>query len=273
MSLKIRNQFLEVEISKLGAEIISLKKLDGDIDVVFKKDERVWGYQSPLLFPKIGSVSNKVYSVDGVFYQLANHGFARNKIFDRALHENDKVELVLKADEETLSVYPYLFEFKVIYTLCKNCVNMQVEVINKDDKVLPFEFGYHPAFTTYGKMYFECEKGKMHRFNQLDNMQVELMQSGCIELKQEDFTKENTLIYSEVGNVYHLISDKYKLTFTTSDFDYVALWSKQLEFVCVEPWSHVPDVFLNTTNWIDRNNVFKLEKNASKSFEISILIN
>lgn len=270
MSLKIENDFLIAEINLIGGEITSLIRRCDNLSIVWKKNKEVWGYQTPLLFPKIGSVS---YVWQNKIYQFANHGFVRNTVFECLSHTKDSIALKLSSNFETRKVYPFDFEFILTYKLIKNSVEIKVDVINTGNTILPFEFGYHPAFVTYGMMRFQCTCGKQYRYNGLTKMEVSTMESENIQLQQEIFKKENTLIYSDIGNRYRLFSDYYEVEFEVSDFAYVALWSKNMEFVCVEPWTHIPDVFENTLNWTNRENIYRINPQEKKEFIIKMIVN
>jgi galactose mutarotase-like enzyme len=53
---------------------------------------------------------------------------------------------LLVSDENTKTVYPFDFEFRLKYTLQENQLELQYIVDNSGDKLLWFSVGGHPAF-------------------------------------------------------------------------------------------------------------------------------
>ena len=90
---------LEIETSKKGAELISVK-LNG-----FEKmhdGESFWNRHSPVLFPIVGKLKDGKTSIEGKTYEMGQHGFARDMEFE----EIGEHSYVLKSNEETKKKFP-----------------------------------------------------------------------------------------------------------------------------------------------------------------------
>ncbi len=80
-------------------------------------------------------------------YPMTRHGFARQSEF--IILESDEVHAVysLPNSEHTVHIYPYKFDFQVLYTLIENALRITYKMISHDKKNDLF-FGRrgHPAF-------------------------------------------------------------------------------------------------------------------------------
>lgn len=277
MSIRLENESFLIEISAQGAEIVKWLDKRHNCDIVWKKDSDIWKFQTPLLFPKVGALTNKQYVVNNVAYPITNHGFARNSEFFVEKQTGNKV--VLKLTKNTLSkqMYPFSFELLVSYTLNANSLEMDVTVLNQGNQCMPYEFGYHPAFSISDlektKIVFEKAQFHQYAFSKRKALEITSLNTDTLIFSLEDFYKEDTFIYRDFPEKFSLLTDTYGITFETSDFEYMAFWSKNGSFLCVEPWSNLPDVLENEMNWPDRTNVCSLKPNESKTFHLKIVIN
>lgn len=63
--MKLENDQIEVIVNYHGAELRSLKKKATDQEYLWNADAKYWGRTSPVLFPFVGGVKNKVYRYEG----------------------------------------------------------------------------------------------------------------------------------------------------------------------------------------------------------------
>src|ERR1700712_4666201 len=142
----IENEFLKVEISTKGAQLTSVYVKENKIEHLWQGDANIWPYHAPNLFPVIGGLINDELLVDGQTYHMGRHGFARQSEF--ILLESDELQATysLPNSETTLKVYPYKFDFQVLYTLIENALRVTYKLINHDKKTIYFSVGGHPAF-------------------------------------------------------------------------------------------------------------------------------
>ena len=68
--MKLENNQIEVIVNYHGAELRSLKKKATDQEYLWNADAKYWGRTSPVLFPFVGGVKNKVYRYEGKKYDV-----------------------------------------------------------------------------------------------------------------------------------------------------------------------------------------------------------
>ena len=74
--LVIENENIRATINPLGAELVSLLKLDDNTEYMWDANPEFWGKTSPVLFPIVGGLKNDTYFYGGKEYKLPRHGFA-----------------------------------------------------------------------------------------------------------------------------------------------------------------------------------------------------
>lgn len=219
------------------------------------KDEKIYSGQAtgrcanPVLFPTVGRTKDEILTFDGKQYKMGIHGIVKESKWQILSYDNSKsasVTIYIKSDENTKNSYPFDFEVRLTYSLVGSCVSIYQEYINCSDKVMPFSFGFHPYFCVSD---VENLKFDIEAQNLLD------VSSGDGVLK--DFTKQidYELIYG-IGAIYTGVKDRVSFADTVdntgvilkfdSNFKYIVVWSnKRDKFICVEPWSSIPNS-LNT---------------------------
>ena len=93
--MKLENEDLLVELKLAGAEITRVYSKTTKLDYLWEGDSKYWNRQAPVLFPIVGSLKDKKYVVDGIEYELPQHGFARDGEFEIIEQEKDFVVLEL----------------------------------------------------------------------------------------------------------------------------------------------------------------------------------
>src|SRR5690606_38630462 len=83
---------------------------------------------------------------EGKCWELGQHGFARDTIFQLSAKTNESLTYSTKKSSESLKVYPYRFELCIRYELKENTLSVCYEVRNEDDKNIYFSIGDHPGF-------------------------------------------------------------------------------------------------------------------------------
>lgn len=248
---------IKIKTVKRGAELISIEK-DG-----FERlhdGTKDWNRHSPILFPIVGKLKDNKTIINGKEYEMSQHGFARDMEFEE-IGENS---YCLKYNEETLKKYPFKFELYVSYEINKNSVITKYKIINKDDKMIYFGLGGHPAFNcdyTSGKYRLEFEDIE-------DDLEIYQLENGLVKdlpEKKTRFVKENriylnnktfendAIIIKNVKSrvVYLKTETKTVLAFEFKDFPYLGIWSKPgAHFVCIEPW-------FNTADKVSSNGIFE----------------
>lgn len=274
MSIQLENEFFLITFDLKGAEIIEWFHKKKNTQLVWKKNTEVWKYQTPILFPKIGALKPNSYFVNGKEYCFNSHGFARTSDFTVHHKTQNTITFLLEENEETLKVYPFRFQFFVTYTLNEETLEMKMEVKNPNACPIGFELGYHPAFQiedlAHTKITFAKAKLKRYQFLNQDTMKIHALDTDHLQFTLDDFKKEDTMIYSGMPNTFTLVNDQYRLLFETEAFTYIAFWTKDGSFLCVEPWSNLPDTFIDERNWIDRDTIVRLQPFSAKAFVLKM---
>ncbi|WP_353228951.1 aldose 1-epimerase family protein [Novosphingobium sp.] len=143
--ITIANDRLSARIAPLGAELWSLTDMQGR-EYMTDADPAFWGGHAPLLFPVVGAVADGRICVDGADHDLPRHGFARHSRFDVIEQAGDAVRFRLTDTPETRAAYPYGFALDMAFHLDGWNLHMAASVTNPGTTLLPFSFGYHPAF-------------------------------------------------------------------------------------------------------------------------------
>ncbi len=141
----IRSDALTASINPLGAELWSLADAQGRA-LMTDADPAFWTGRAPILFPIVGALAGDEYRLDGQTYAMARHGFARRSEF--ALVEADEGQAMfrLEASDATRAQYPFAFRLDMGFALDGAILAMTATVSNLGDTLMPFSFGYHPAF-------------------------------------------------------------------------------------------------------------------------------
>ncbi|NBC37711.1 aldose 1-epimerase family protein [Novosphingobium sp. FSY-8] len=143
--LTISSGALTARINPFGAELSSLTDAAG-AEYMTDADPAFWTGRAPVLFPIVGGLAGDRYRLAGADYALAKHGFARRSAFDVVAHDAARAVLRLTDTAETRAAYPFAFALEMAFALEGATLRMAATVRNTGDGVMPFSFGYHPAF-------------------------------------------------------------------------------------------------------------------------------
>ena len=250
----LSNETLRVEVSAHGAELQSIRK--GDVEYLWQGDSRYWGRRSPVLFPIVGSVWEARYRVDGIEYQLGQHGFARDMDFILVCATDTEVRYRLESSDETLAKYPYPFVLEIAYRLHGASIDVIWEVKNPSDKDMYFQIGAHPAF-----FYPDYDSEKSGRgfftFDRTEGIEcIRIKEKGCVDaetkwplempegvlkLEKDTFDAIDTIMVqdSQLKRVNMFKEDGTAWLSLSFDAPVVGIWSppgKVAPFICIEPW-------------------------------------
>ena len=245
---------LRVIISDAGAEIMQIEDILTGRNYLWHGNSAYWGRRSPILFPIVGGLKNKTYKYAGREYPMSQHGFARDREFQMTEHNVDTIWFELKADEESLKVYPFRFRLEIGYRLEGRKITVMWRVANEDKKTMFFSIGGHPAFmcpidgegkqTDYYLLFDNKEPlsyGKLSVNGLLETEGHTLdIGGGCMPITEHMFDEDALVI--EGGQAHQVaLAGPDKKPYLTVKFDapLFGLWSpakKHAPFVCIEPW-------------------------------------
>ena len=272
----LKNQFLTIQINQKGAELTSIFNSESQTEYMWNANPNFWGKSSPVLFPIVGSLKENIYRFDGNEYTLPRHGFARDREFIIEKSDTNSITFLLAYDEKTLKVYPFKFEFRLIYFLENNSLKVTYSVKNIGENKMYFSVGGHPAFaiplaenTEYKDYYLEFNKTETFK-------RWGLTPEGLIETQPFDFlidtnrldlTKElfddDAVVFKNLESTSVIIkSDKtnHQLKFDFEGFPYLGIWAtKGADFVCIEPWCGIADAENHHQELTEKEGVIALD--------------
>ena len=291
----LKNEKIEIKINYHGAELRSIKNLETEKEYLWNADPKFWNRSSPVLFPFVGGVRNKVYRHEGVEYPMNQHGFARDMDFKLVNQSENEVWFSLDSTEETYKAYPFHFQLEIGYRLEANVVVVMWRVKNTNEKEMYFAIGAHPAFFC---PFYEGDRQSEYflHFSKKDGTYPEKIcttvfgQGGCVTIQKAEYVLENGILpitedrfdgdalVIEDSQVQRIaLLDKEKKEYLAVEFDspLVGVWSppkKQAPFVCIEPWYGRCDSEVFTGELKDRDWENKLEADDEFYAEYKIII-
>lgn len=242
--IAIENLNYIVELTVDGAQIQSFKDKMLDIEYMWNGDKTHWPYNSPTLFPIIGSSYDGRYHFNGQTTEMNNHGILRSAQFLMLKNTKDQAVLQFVSNSDTLEKFPFYFKIIITYTLVENKLLVEYEIFNEGVIDMPFNFGLHPAFNvplTKGRK-FEDYKLEFSSPTKLKGSGP-MVNKGLIsevDLDFSQFEKYGTMIYHNVTSPYVSLSDgDHGVRVSTVGFPIFSVWSptpKPAPFICLEPW-------------------------------------
>jgi len=105
----------------------------------------------PTMFPIFSTTclngTNNIH-YNGKQISLLQHGFARlSKLWRCNQVADNKINMYLQANTETLSIFPFQFEFEQQITILDNSLIITQKIFNPSNETLPFVTGLHPFFS------------------------------------------------------------------------------------------------------------------------------
>ena len=273
------NDFLSITVNFKGAELQSIKRDKNEY--IWNGDVEFWGKHSPVLFPIVGSLKNNSYFLENEAYQLSRHGFARDLEFELLESEYNSLLFSLKANDVTLTNFPFEFELKIKYTLLDKKLIVQYEVINNSDKKMPFSIGAHPAFSLpSGFENYSLE------FSDIENPEYYLLKNGLISDQTETLNINDQILsltfktFDNDALVFKTLKSKTITILENSkpyikvdfkNFPNLGIWTVQnANFICIEPWFGYSDTTNSNGEILEKEGIIVLEKNESFKTEFSI---
>lgn len=260
MIVTLENGRLRVELDTLGAQLSSVRDTGGT-EYIWQADPSIWGRHAPNLFPFIGRLKDGRYTLDGAEYAISPHGFARDMEFAVAEREASRASFRLTDSPETREVYPFPFVLTLAYTLEDNRLVKSCTVENPSSRVLLYEFGGHDGYRApleEGETmadYTLCLPG-------LDTLRPYGMDAaglltpgeaafpltgGRVALTPSTYNLDTVIVDSLPLRRASLVdgAGRERVRVDFEDFPYLGLWTPDKPFdtgfVCIEPWSSLPD--------------------------------
>ena len=271
---------ISAKINFLGAELCSLIK-DGK-EYIWEGNPNVWSNQAPILFPVCGGLKNDKFIFDGKEYKLCKHGFAKVEMFKLNDKTEDYVSFVLSNNAKTMEQYPFKFDFYANFYIVDNGLKVEYKVVNKDKKSIYFAVGAHEGYAIdniedYKLVFekgeqlktFEIERGLLSGKSTVDRENVKEIALNYDYFNVDAIILDN--VNSKEVSLVNSISNKgVKVCF--NDFKHLLIWTKpNAKFVCIEPWSAMPDLIDCNNKIEDKPDITELKVGQSKTYKHEII--
>lgn len=256
--MRIQNEYLQVEIAAMGAELMSIYDREHETELLWNGDPNYWKRRSPILFPNVGKTYGNVMHIGGKTYPTSQHGFARDMEFTLESSDETMACFLLVSNEETLKRYPFPFELRICYELQHKGLQVKWLVTNTGNEQMAFTIGGHPAFCFAPG---ETKEDYCLRFPGLtqleyllldpasgtarpDAKQVLPLENGILPLSDELFANDALILDGgQIDEVSLCRKDRTehgmeRVTISCPGFPNFGIWSvKDAGFVCLEPWA------------------------------------
>ncbi|RDI58565.1 aldose 1-epimerase family protein [Microvirga subterranea] len=250
MLLTLSSAGIEALISPLGAELVRLRDEAGR-DLLWNGDPAFWTGRSPLLFPIVGRLKNDRTVINGLEYNLKQHGFARTSPFDIVEVGPDSCQLMLRSSPLTLEQYPFDFELNVTYRADGLKLVIEAAALNVGKRAMPVSFGFHPAFR-WPLPYGGTREAHEIRFERAETQPLPRLIDGLLgpvarrtPVKDrllslhDDLFADGALIFDQLESrtVDYGVPGRRSITVSFPNMPHLGIWTKPgAGFVCIEPW-------------------------------------
>lgn len=250
-------------------------------------DPAYWSGRAPLLFPIVGQLHRDQYRLGDKYYLLEKHGFARRQTFNVLKHDDKRITFGLSASDETRALYPFEFGLIIAFEIANEQLLMTATVTNKDNKPIPFSFGFHPAFAwplPYGGatenhqiIFSETEPASIRRI---------MAETGLVTPEHHDTPVTDNIFqpsYTDFENDAIIWDDLQSrslswgvpgdpmLEIDFPDTPMLGIWQKPgARYLCIEPWAGLADPVGFDGDFTEKPGVIILEIGAERSFRMNI---
>ena len=276
---KLSNSEISISISEHGAELQSIKK--NNVEYLWQGDPAFWGRRSPVLFPIVGSLCDKKTKINGVTYEMGQHGFARDMDFELVEKTDDLLKFRLASNEETHKKFPYDFCLEISYRIHGSSADVIWDVKNTGSEEMFFQIGAHPAFNypdfdeeAYTKAFMTFEKGgkaasgiKYIKIEEKGCANTEKrydmpLVDGRLPLDIHTFDRDAYIVEDAQIDKATLLTLEGKAVLSVAfESPLAGIWSpasKNAPFVCIEPWYGRCDRMDYQGEFKDRDHVNRL---------------
>jgi galactose mutarotase-like enzyme len=250
VTVTVASSRLEAQISERGAELTRLRDHEGR-DLLWNGDPAYWSGRSPLLFPIVGSLRGDRVRIGGTDHILPSHGFARTSLFQLLDAAPEFCRYRMVASKETLKAYPFAFQLDVSYRVVEAALVVTAAVTNAGSAVMPFSFGFHPAFRwplPYGGdrddhvIAFEKDEPEPTRLldgNLLGKPAPHSPVDGKRLMLRDSLFEKGALVFDKAASrrVVYGVPGRPGIAVAFPDMPHLGIWTKPgAGFVCIEPW-------------------------------------
>ena len=281
MIYNIENKDFSLAVKEMGAELNSFKSKKTGFEFIWGGNTDIWYGQSPILFPIIGRLLDDKYRLNDKEYTMPKHGIVRKKPFKLIDKTENSLKFIQSDDEESLKEYPYHFDLIVEFKITDNGLSVTHTVVNKNDCIMYYSFGAHPAFN--------CEIGDYLEFSENEDLLTERIDHDSILIEEkfpvnidgnkltitENLFDDDALILSGYKSQAISLKSNNHNRVVKFNFDspLLGIWAKPgAPYVCIEPWWGVNDNYDKKDDLSQKRGIMALNPNEEKSFNWNIEI-
>lgn len=281
MIYNIENKDFSLAVKEMGAELNSFKSKKTGFEFIWGGNTDIWYGQSPILFPIIGRLLDDKYRLNDKEYTMPKHGIVRKKPFKLIDKTENSLKFIQSDDEESLKEYPYHFDLIVEFKITDNGLSVTHTVVNKNDCIMYYSFGAHPAFN--------CEIGDYLEFSENEELLTEHIDHDSILIEEkfpvnidgnkltitENLFDDDALILSGYKSKSISLKSNNHTRVVKFNFDspLLGIWAKPgAPYVCIEPWWGVNDNYDKKDDLSQKRGIMALNPNEEKSFNWNIEI-
>ena len=274
----IGNKKFSVTVDSLGAELNSIKK--NGKELLWQNYDGSWNEHSPILFPFCGHCT---VNLDGKIYPAPAHGIVKELEFSLLSQTEREVTLCISSNEKTKELYPFDFVFTVNYSVRATTLYIEYTVKNTGNSDLFFGCGGHESFNIDGTLddyYIEFEKEEnllriLHNDGgYLTGESLVYPTSKYFYFKDAPLFNSETLIFKNIKSSWcKLVNNTGKTVAKThfKGFKNILFWGPTgAPVICMEPWSNLPDLVDETTDFRDKAGIIALSAGKLKIIQRKI---
>lgn len=260
-----------------------VKKETGE-EMLWQADPAVWNRHAPILFPYCGRLKGGAFTHNGVSYEGGQHGFARDMEHALVEQSGDSVTLCLEANVLTMEKFPFAFKLFSTFRLEGVTVHHDIRVENDGGEVMPFAFGYHPAFLCPFDAAHKAEDYVL-RFDTpqtptvIETGEDDGLVTGAtrvyfesetdIPLHDGMFDHDSTCFSRLTAGSLSIVEKETgrRVSVGIEGYPYVLIWSAKgpVRYVCIEPWNGLPDARTASGIWEEKPDTVRLAPGESWS--------
>lgn len=250
----IASSELTVEVAPLGAELRAITDRAGR-NWLWHGDPAFWAGRSPLLFPVIGKHRDGQVLIEGRRYPIKPHGVARTSSFAVIAEGQGHCTLRLGDSAETRASYPFAFALEMSYRLDGATLALEARIRNRDERPMPFCFGYHPAFPwplpgaegLPHAIRLDGSRAPGHLRIDRDGLLLpethpSVFVDGALTLDHAFFA-DDALIYAEGAgtSLWYGAEGRPGIRVEYPAMPHLGIWTKPgAPYICIEPWHGLP---------------------------------
>ncbi len=274
---KISNGTLSAEIGSFGAQLCSLKDVNGK-EYIWEANPDIWPKSAPIMFPICGGLKEDAFYHGGKRYDLPKHGFGCSYDYTLVEQTDSAVALKIVSTDETRAMYPFDFEFIVKFELIGGSLKVTYTTINTGTEALYHAPGGHEGYALpEGIEEYDVV------FDEYENLMRSVIDGNLIEHKNEyvetdgkklhmkySHMDNDCLAFDHVNsngvNLVHRVTGKgVRVEF--AGFAHLTIWTKKgAPYLCIEPWQGIADFVDATMVLSEKYSMCKLEPGCEQSF-------